>query len=214
MTRPIHVLALDGGLAHLGWTRAVVYPDSVVKVSAMGLIATKKARAAGDVVRVSADNVRRAREVANALAEPLGLSRGSGGGIEGLEDCELRAIVMEAMSHAPSASAVGQLSMSLGVVATWAELLNLQVVEVTPQEVKRAMGVEVQKGAGRLGNDAAKALAKRQVQEAVGNRLFAEQRALLDGFLSDIPQGQREHPCDALAALYTAVDRGRLRGAP
>lgn len=222
--RPI-VFAVDGGLTHLGWCRAVVDLESdIVEVSDMGLIETHRAPAVGDGISVSRDNMRRARELADALAVPL-LVRGSSGRPGSVEDPATSPVdwfVTEAMSHAPSASSAAKLALALGVVACWSELIGALVAEVTPQEIKKAMGVKEPgrheqrgaldnaKGQGRVAVAALKKASKLAVQEAVRERLLRETgRDVLD-FLGLVPKGKREHPCDALAALYTAVERGRF----
>lgn len=222
---PRLVVAIDGGLTHFGWARALVHHTDVVVVQAAGLIATERLPSAGKGLSVSRDNMRRARELADALADVFGL-RGDGGQPGSLADVrlgEVDYVVMEAMSHAPSASSAGKLALALGVVACWSELMGASLVEVTPHEIKQVMGVKVTfqgdpvQALGSLAkkdrrgqNAALKRASKRRVQEAVEGRLYDECGKRLGDLLAEVPPSKREHPCDALAALYTAVELGRF----
>ncbi len=119
---PEVVLGIDGGLAHMGLALAHVPAGSKPRIIFGAVIETTKCSEG----TAAGDNVRRAREVADALVEVIEREKPS-------------RIVAEAMSHPRDARAAAMLSMSWGVIAATAARYNLPVEGKSPMALKRAL---------------------------------------------------------------------------
>lgn len=164
------VLGCDPGLANFGIAVVELEP---LRVITLEVLRTKKSTAKA---LVADDNVRRSREIAASL----------------LELCKHRpvAICAEAMSHPRNASAAGKLSMSWGVLSAISALLDIPIVQASPQRIKKAT-------CGRA--DASKA----EVQRALVDRFGA--------LVWPTPGGVIEHAADALGAVIACLDSDVMR---
>lgn len=147
----------------------------------LGIIKTEKSDAKRKVLAAD-DNVRRVRELVWTLDKVLGAGT--------------RAVCAESMSHPRGASAAGKLSLSWGVLVTLVHLRQLPILQASPQEVKRAV-------VGR------KDASKEEVADALVARYGSGIVRKLDE--KKIPQGQREHAFDALAAVVASLDSDLMR---
>lgn len=205
--RVVRVAAFDGGLANMGAVLARVTDRGAVTIEAAVLLSTEKgggtarrapgAKTAGQTgVTASADNRRRAREMSAMVRDFL---RGS----DGRPRADIA--VVESYSRPPHPSAGAKLAMALALVEAWCGELGIPSAEVSPQSIKAALGVE--RGLDKKASKAA-------VRSAVDLLLWPEgEHTLALRFLLPygIPAGDHEHPYDAAAALFTAVEKDRLR---
>lgn len=197
MSRAVDVLAFDGGLAHMGVVRARVTDRGEVRAieallftTSRGGAVAKRGGLAG--VTVSEDNRRRVQELSREVSAVLDPGAGLRPDV----------VVVEAFSRPPHAASGVQLGMALAVVYAWCGAFNVPVVEVSPQTVKAALGVE--RG---LPKDAS----KKAVQDAVDARLWPARDGSLRDLLAGVRAGDLEHPYDAAAVILAAVERDRLR---
>lgn len=103
------------------------------------------------------------------------------------------AIAAESMSFPRSSSVAGKMCLAWGVVSALAEEHGLPVVQASPQQVKAA--VVGDKSASKL--DVESALLRRY-----GNAIEA---------LVHVPDGQREHAFDSLAAVVASLGSDVVR---
>lgn len=147
----------------------------------LGVMKSEKSDAKRNML-ASDDNVRRARELSEGIGKTMILG--------------VRAVCAESMSFPRGSSAAAKLSLSWGVLVTHVHLRGLPLLQASPQEVKK-------KVAGK------KDASKIEVQEMLVERYGVEILAILDR--KKIPKGQREHPCDALAAIVACLDSELVR---
>lgn len=165
----VNILGIDPGFASIGLAVVSIgATDSVVK--ALKLVKTEKAsKKAGTYV--SDDNVKRTQEITRALVSVL-------------RDNDIKVICAEAMSFPRNSSAAAKMSLCWGALAATAEMLNIPIIQVSPQQAKVAL-------CGR------KDASKEDVQQALKDRFRVQN---LDTLACDIPKSQREHPFDGLCA--------------
>ena len=169
-------VALDVGLAHLGWC----FHNPSARLWRAGLIVTEK-DAAGTGVNHSEDAIARCRLLHHGLVSVV------------LEFAP-KVLMVESLSFPRNAGATAKIGMAWGVVAT----LGLPTFHVPPMAVKLHV-------AGK------KTATKLEVQAAVDK--------LTDGAIErecqsrKIPKSKREHPYDAAAVVFAALDLDSLRAA-
>jgi crossover junction endodeoxyribonuclease RuvC len=176
------LLGLDPGFADFGFALLDV-SGSETKFLRMGVLRTKPDPRRE--VYACDDNVRRARSIHRGLVEIFDAG-------------ELVAICAESQSWPRNAGAATKVAMAWGVIASRAEARSIPIIQVSPQAVRRALG---------LGHGAG----KRDIQEAVREHLDGDCRALFEGQLARIPKGAHEHPVDALAAAIACLDSEPVR---
>lgn len=205
--RVARVVAFDGGLANMGAVLAHVTERGAVLLDAAVLFSTEKgggtarrapgAKTSGATgITASADNRRRTREMSAMVRDFL---RGS----DGQPRADI--VVVEAFSRPPHPSAGAKLAMALAVVEAWCGELGIPTTEVSPQSIKAALGVE--RGLDKKASKAAVRSAVDLLLYPDGEDTVAARYLLPAG----VPAGDHEHPYDALAALFTAVEKDRLR---
>ena len=116
------VMALDLGLATLGWSAAELQKDGT-PLDNLGFIGTEKSDKKRDVLS-SHDDLRRARELFTALDEKVRVY-------------SPRVLIVERKSLPRNSSTAGKISMAWGVFAAIAQARDLPVVQASPQEVRR-----------------------------------------------------------------------------
>lgn len=114
------LLGVDPGFASIGLAALDLETDRVVR---FGVFRTAKDDRKGRTLAVE-DNVRRAREIAVALASIV-------------DELDPIAIAAEAMSFPRSSSVAAKLALTWGVLVAMAEHHGLAIVQASPQEVKR-----------------------------------------------------------------------------
>lgn len=178
--RPRIVLGIDPGFASTGYAFMAITqdPGRLVPVS-FGVIQTKPS-AKKHKLLASDDQVRRAREIVRHLAN-------------GMKVHQPVAICAESMSYPRFNSqimvkAAAQLAMCWGFVACIAELADLPVLQVSPQELK-------------LKVCGSRTASKEDVAEAIKKRVPGARREL-----ARIAEGKQEHPIDAMAACIACMD--------
>ena len=171
------VLGFDPGLRRFGF--AVYRLEDHLDLVQLGVFSTEKSPAE-DGVPSSVDNLGRGRELAFWLD---GL----------LAEWKPKRVVVEAMSFVRMATVSHQLGIAWGVVGALSVKHDATVVQVRPQEIKKAMGVS-------WGRDAkARAHSKREVIERIRTRFPT----------ADWPQRAAlwEHCADAAAAVIAHQEK-------
>jgi len=166
-----HVLGIDSGFANCGYARIELGLDTE-DVLALGVIRTEKK----SNVPAWSDNTRRAREITRLL---LPVSEG------------VEAICSEAPSLPRNASTSFKLGICYGVLSCLAEIRNIPVVMVSPQELKKRLC-----GKGTATKD--------DVAAAVDQRFGRDFGAEL--LQSGVPKGAHEHPYDAIGAVISCLN--------
>lgn len=147
----------------------------------LGVLQTQKLPGKRNVYAAE-DNVRRARELAQQFsrlfqAQPMG------------------AICAEAMSFPRNSSAAAKVAMCWGVLSTLAEQHQIPILQLSPQEVKKAVC-------------GTKDAAKKDIQYALEIR-YGEAR--LHKLLAGVAPSSREHAYDALAVVVACMDSEAIR---
>ncbi len=179
------VLGLDLGLANCGWALWRLVARDAVLVD-LGLWSTEKSDKRREVL-ASHDEMRRARELANQMDRLLNEWRDVGQPV--------RAVAVEAKSLPRNASSASKIGMAWGVFAAEVERRGLPVVQASPQEVRKALGL-------------AKSASKLDVQACVFAHTAGAQAMLA---AKKIVKGDWEHPVDASAAVLACQDSEILR---
>lgn len=152
---------------------------------------TTEASAKKSKVMATDDNFRRAQEIAALL--------------ESLPRPQL--ICAEAMSFTPSASASAKVAMAWGVIAGYVQRYSVPMLQVTPKQLKVALGIPEVKGRGRgsKGKDESKL--------AIARVLAARYPATLPALLAaaHIGDKEQEHPLDAVAAVLSCEASNEVR---
>lgn len=165
------VLGVDPGFAAFGWALAEIRADGV-KPHSFGVICTEKSDKKRDV-RASDDNTRRAQEIVRKIA-PI------------IQAHSVRAICAECMSFPRSSSVAAKMAMSWGVIATFAELNGIPVMQSSPKEIKKLL----------CGNGGA---SKEDVGLALNERFGSHLAQWL--IVQKLKKSLYEHAYDALAAV-------------
>lgn len=197
MSRPL-ILALDPGFAFLGYALLELLPDGSEDVLALGVVRTSPSNKKRKVLSAD-DNVRRCREISVKLSNLMnGLLPKKGNGIDTLLPIRsVRIVAAEAMSFPRNSSSAAKMAMTWGLIIGEVESANLPLLQASPQEVKVAL-------TGK------KDASKSDVEKAVLRR-YASSSRKLQRFLADVPEKQREHAWDALAAGVACLNSDQVR---
>ena len=114
----ILVAGLDGAKANFGITK-MLYDTNTEELELVSIRLIETQKLTGKHVRVSSDNLRRAREIADALKEEL-------------EDCTM------AFGEVPTGGQSADAVLSFGIVIGLYASLPVPMVEVSPSETKKA----------------------------------------------------------------------------
>jgi len=179
---PVTLLGLDPGFASIGWA-VVEESGSRPVIKAMGVIRTEKSDKKQKVL-ASDDNFRRARELAREIRALVSTYR-------------VDVLCAESMSFPRNSSTAAKMAMAWGVIADICEQGGQPMLMATPKGIKKA----VCHGDGSA--------SKEDVQTAM-KITFGDAPAR---FMNEakIPQGQWEHPFDALAAVVACRDSETIR---
>lgn len=180
----IPVFGIDPGFASIGFSVVLLDGSKTEVPIRMGLLSTAKSNKKSNVL-ASDDNLRRAREIYVAL-KPLLISGEYG---------PVRAVCAETMSYPRNSSAAAKMAMCWGVLAALTEELDIPVLQVTPQDLKKKV----------CGQPTA---SKEDIQKALDKRFG---KSVIDGLLGKLAAGKHEHPCDALGAVVACLDSDILR---
>jgi crossover junction endodeoxyribonuclease RuvC len=168
---PPFVIGVDPGLAALGLARVQIRRDDE-HVAGLAVARTQKDSRKHEVLSCD-DTMRRAAELADALERWLLATPG-----------EVVAIVTEAVSMPRSGSVCFKQGLAFGVLAAVALARRVPVIQVTPQNLKRAVTGD-------------RSASKEAVQVALTARYGA-----IDW---PRPAGIMEHAADALGAVVAAL---------
>lgn len=184
------ILGVDPGFSNVGWC-VIGYQDTHMIPLTFGVIRTEKSNAKREV-RAADDNLRRAREIADAVMK-LYLGYRDPSGVEWKPKC----VCAEAMSFPRNASAAAKVAMTWGVFATCSTVLQTPIVQATPQEVRRSL-------LGFIGKKAS----KDEVRDAVLKRFpsLKDHEAW-----TSIPSSLHEHVYDSFAAALACQDSEVVR---
>ena len=178
------LLSIDTGLATFGLAAFDVGTRELLQ---LGLVRTEKSDKKRQVSN-SSDVVRRAREVSRALVKfSSDVLRAHGGLVV--------AVAHESLSLPRNSRAAALIGVSLGLVVHHAEVCDLPILEVYPQDVK-------QRVTGR------KSASKEEIRASLGATLFNLEDCLR---ALGVARGVEEHPVDAAAVGYCALEHDVLR---
>ena len=124
MKNSAFLLGLDPGFANMGWS-VIELASWGEKLVDAGVLRTEKSDKKRSVL-ASDDNLRRGREVAEALVAVM-------------DRFHISAICAESMSFPRSASAAAKMAMCWGSIATLSFERKLPVVQASPQEIKKTL---------------------------------------------------------------------------
>lgn len=178
----LYVLAIDPGLAHMGWALMRMDGRSLVPEKA-GCFVTKKDTRKTLLARE--DVVRRGLELSGDLLEIIG----------GRED-SIVAVCSEGVSQVRNASANGKLLMSWGLITFMARYLSVQLFQIAPMDVK--MYIAGKKTASK--DDVIKAVKRVTVGKPEFDELWATTKS-----------SDHEHIADAIAVGLAAAQRPEIQ---
>lgn len=185
--RSLLVLGIDPGLSKLGFALVRlgmngVASDEIVRIGVVETTKSDKKKG----VRATSDYVRRTKEQARFLWDLLS------------EYTDLYAVCVEGMSFPRNAASSAMLGMSCGVVATLAQVLNVPVLEATPQEIKKRL----------CGNRGA---SKDEVKNAVQKMFYREFDEEMEA--AGIAKSKQDHAFDAVGAVVACRESEVIIGA-
>ena len=169
------LIGADLGFASIGISVCHIKDDVVIPIL-MQVIRTKKS----EIGSVSEDNMRRARLIYKELKTVLDKYKNNE-----------RIMFVEAQSASRDASAAAKTAMAWGVLAALAEDNKFEVIQTSPQKIKKVL----------CGKNSA---SKEEVEEAL-RKIFPniDFDALLK--LNKIPKGLYEHAFDSLGAMVSGL---------
>ncbi len=172
----------DPGLAHFGFASLALHARGEEPLD-LGVLKTVKSDAKRKMLTAD-DNVRRGRE----LVDALGVSLGDG----------TRLVCSESFSHPRNSSAAAKLSLSWGIFIAHVHLRDLPLLQASPQEVKLAVCKT-------------KDASKQDIQDALIARYpGADLLGKLDARKQNTKE-HREHAFDALATIVTCLNSEIVR---
>ena len=199
MAKSVHVLGLDPGFASLGYVVVSFEPShnwmGVLQRSGspvMGTIRTEKSNKKRSV-KASDDNLRRGRELYNALSFLMGSAPSEHPAfpfVLGEEALNIQAVCAESMSFPRSASTAQKIGITWGIISSISDFYNVPIVQASPQEIKKRV----------CGN---KSASKESVQESLAEQFD------IDPLIFN--KTLREHPFDALGAVVACQDSEVIR---
>jgi crossover junction endodeoxyribonuclease RuvC len=175
----IKVMGVDPGLANCGVSIVEIgaQGEAVYTVEVFRSAPTPKKRK----VLVADDNYRRAGELASFIQQRLELHRPA-------------VIIAESMSFPRSSSAAAKMALCWGILASEAARRSLPLVQVSPQEIKKALC-------------GTKSASKDDVQEALERRYSSQ----FEDFKLNVARTHQEHGFDSVGAVVASLDSEVLR---
>jgi Holliday junction resolvasome RuvABC endonuclease subunit len=177
------VTGWDLGLAHCGWSDVMLLRDRD-EVQDLGVFITEKSNKKQNVLS-SDDDFRRGRELARMMTSHI-------------LTVKPVALVVEAKSLPRNSSAACKIGMAWGAFCAVAQQSGLPVVQASPQQVRKALGL-------------ARNASKQDVKEVIWNHLDLLPERVRAKMSAQIPDSKREHPIDATAAVLACRESEILR---
>lgn len=179
-------MGVDTGFANIGVTFARIDgpTPSDLTILTIQRFGTEKSAKKKNIRSVD-DNFARARLIASTLRKLVALYKPS-------------LMTFESMTHGGpgQASVMAKMGMCYGLLAGLVEALDLPCVQMTPQEIKKAV-------CGK------KDASKEEIQNALDILFNDTPKKTLDA--QKVAQGMREHPYDSLASIVAAWDDEVMR---
>lgn len=200
--KPRIILGIDGGFAGLGWAAAELLGDGP-RLRAVGIIRTKP----GERSLKTEDNAERTRVLFNGLcAVQAKFPTVAAIAVESQSwprvpirkparicpNCQAEQPKTPEEESFVNPATCGQLGMSFGAIFSFAALWELSLIQQSPQRIKKLT---------TGGNSATKEAVRLGLQQMRG---FEGLEAMLHA--AGIPSSYWEHPVDAAAAIYAALD--------
>lgn len=168
----ITALGIDAGFAFVGWSLMAVgdaaEDDCVIDAN---VFETKKSNKKQKVL-VASDDQRRSREIARFFADKIEMNT-------------VRILCLEAKSLPRNAATSSKLGHCFGILSTLAEVFDIPIASVSPQELKKHL-------TGRI-----------KVTDEELNEAIAKRYGEAEYFLSKIARSKRQHAYDAIGAIDT-----------
>lgn len=176
MIKPMRVLGLDAAFANVGLAFGSIHFESAgfsqrIEVEDLELIKTQQNKVDKKVVRKNSDDLRRAREIVTGIEAAI-------------KDKEIDLVCVEVPVGAQSARAAWTLGMVVGILAS----IRCPLIEVTPREVKLAVGDKFA-----------------EKQEIIAWATKLHPAAPWPRQRDRIITGSAEHLADAVASIYAGV---------
>jgi Holliday junction resolvasome RuvABC endonuclease subunit len=188
-----YVLGLDPGFANMGVALVRLEPDALTLVRLANIQTEKAAAKRGTFA--SDDSLYRGKLIAGELRKLVRLHvNGPRPGEPDAPVGKLVAVCAESMSFPRNAGNSQKMGIAWGIIAALVQDWDVPVVQCSPQSLKK-----------RLTDS--KTASKEDIQAAMVKR-FGDV-AMTTG-LRGIPQGQYEHPCDALGAIVACEQSPEL----
>ena len=182
------VLGLDTGFANVGWAVArmtcntLVPGNNILVPIAMG-IHRSESSAKKLKIKVGDDDFARSQAIAKMLYDLM-------------RTYSPVVVCCEAFSPMRNAGTVAKVGRCFGVLAAITQHFDVPCLHATPMELKKVV-------------TGTKDASKEAVMAALDQRYQGAPKALLEK--SKIPQGQREHPYDALGSIVASWDAEPMR---
>lgn len=174
----VRILGIDPAFRNTGWA-CMELCEHGEAVRSVGLIRTQKSDKKHKIL-VADDNHRCCREITNAL-------------VSAIKAYDPHVICAESMVGSQNAKSATQLGLAQGIISTIVTMLDIPLIQATPQGVKKALcGV----------NNAS----KQDIEDAV-LKLYP-----VGGLVGDIkPPSAREHVYDAIAIIKTCLNSTEIQ---
>ena len=179
----MYVLSLDVSMTATGWTIVEVDDATgVVDLRQCGVLVTEKLES-GEKVSNTIDSMRRAAVIG------LGINKALDDFKAAYPNDKIGLIVVEAMSWPRNAASAIKMSMAWGALAPILLGLQVPVIEVGPQEIKKVVA-------------SSRSATKKEVEGGVRKRIPAASSEVLEHLIPK--RALREHCWDALGAVLAA----------
>lgn len=182
-SRRLVVTGWDLGLAHCGWSDVEILHDRIEVVD-LGVFTTEKSTKKQNVLATD-DDLRRARELAEKVEAHI-------------ERVKPFALVVEGKSLPRNASSACKIGMAWGAFAAVVQRFGLPVVQASPQQVRKALGL--------LRN-----ASKDEVKWKILDDLDIIPEQVREIFCAQIRDRIREHPIDATAVVVASTGSEIIR---
>lgn len=187
------VIGLDPGLSATGWAWLVVDRDASPRLHSAGAILTRPAAKKARLHSVD-DTAERIRHLAHQVHDMVAIRQAESAVV----------VAVEAYSTPRFADAAVKLGFAWGAVIATLRHLRVPVVQLTPQEVKKAIGMRPPPRSSKDRTDRQKEADREARKQLVGWRL----EELMPGSretLVALAAGEVEHATDAAAVAYAAM---------
>jgi Holliday junction resolvasome RuvABC endonuclease subunit len=187
------VVGIDPGLAATGWAWLLVGSDCAPRLHSAGAILTKPTAAKLRLHSVD-DTAERIRHLAHQVHDMIAIRQAESPVV----------VAVEAYSTPRFAAAAVKLGFAWGAVVATLRHLRVPVVQLTPQQVKKALGIRPPPRATRPRTEREKEDARQARKQLVGWRMDELMPGSRD-LLAALAAGEVEHATDAAAVAYAAL---------